>query len=114
MRKKSAKPRKPRQKLPSTSTMDLKFVCPSCEHRKLEEVCSANSVSTEIDDIAVDVSKGGITNVSLKYGATTEKDLCGVERYQCANCGHVVVDENSDPILNEFDLAAWLMAFNTA
>lgn len=114
MRKKSAKPSKRRQKLPRTATMDLKFVCPICNHRKLEEVCSANSVSTEIDDISVDVSNGDITNVSLKYGDTTDNDLCGVERYQCANCGHAVVDENSDPILNEFDLAKWLMALNAA
>jgi len=82
--------------------MKLNFVCPECGGTELEEVCELDTVTKEVTGIA---QQGD--DVVLQYGTVTEGEIIAIS-FNCANCGHVLYDEQGEEICDVKDLIAWL------
>ena len=74
-------------KADGTGLPALKFVCPVCGDSKLEEVCNTDTVINEITRLDPEGDHD--------YGETRAGDDTEVDHYQCATCGHVLVDEDN-------------------
>lgn len=81
----------------------IEFKCPKCDGTAVEEIMVDVTVSTEVDSI----TQYGDGSVDLFYGEQTNEGGC-VERYQCGDCGYLIVDNQPD----EDDLASAIMAIN--
>ena len=69
--------------------MKIKFKCPKCGCKVIEEVQTNVTVASVVGN---DVCFDG-RNLELCYGAQTNTDG-EVDRYQCDNCGHVIAQDN--------------------
>jgi len=79
---------------------EIKFKCSECGDNQLEEVLTGVTVSSIVDYI----DKDGYT----EYGDHVENNGGEVSRYQCINCGYVLVDDDDGTITDSRDLATYL------
>lgn len=84
------------------------FECPDCKQDLLEEIMVGVQLCTALTDMHS--LKNG--NVEVEYN---QFELEGVQwsdgvvdRYQCANCGWPIQDENNDNITTPEELFEWL------
>jgi len=78
------------------------FKCPDCGWTVLEEVMDDCTVTSEIASIYPITDKSGeTTGAYVEYG-DQETTYGFVERYQCQNCGWVLVDVKNEEDLLEF------------
>jgi len=82
------------------------FTCPKCGEHRLEEVMIDVTVASKVTDVSEDGD--------VDYGEQSNEDGT-VERYQCMDCGHVLVEEDDDgtnvehtTVTQQSELAAWL------
>ena len=80
----------------------LQFICPRCQRTKLEEVVSAEAVSTTLLRLDPD----GAHDFNIR--STEAVNPTGVEAYRCTFCEETVKDANGDDITDSEDLAEWL------
>jgi len=85
------------------------FECLDCKGDLLEEIMTGVQLCTALTDMS-ELKNG---TVEVEYN---QFELEGVQwsdgvvdRYQCANCGWPVQDENSQNITNPEDLFEWLI-----
>jgi rubredoxin len=77
----------------------LSFVCPNCKGKRLEEVMSDVSVTSEITNIREDGD--------LDYGEQVN-DGGEVAQYQCVKCGFFVGEGEGGPVTDCAELAQWV------
>ncbi len=86
----------------------LNFKCPNknnkCNSNTVEEVLSGIVQYSTIGDIEKDVDE-----VYADYGEVSyDGDEAQIERYQCAECGYVIKDEDGNTIITPERLWDWL------
>ena len=95
------------------------FECPSCDH---DYKCKPVFTFCQLEEIQIDVVLASrmtdiysdskvFANDHPSEAEYSDVDWHGgvVDRYQCANCGWPVQDENSQNITNPEDLFEWLI-----
>lgn len=75
------------------------FTCPDCGRHRLEEVMENVVVTTVLEGIGEDGD--------VDYGEQSNEHGY-VVRYQCVDCGHELVDEDGDHIVDAETLWAYL------
>ncbi len=70
---------------------DIVFTCPKCGSHRIEEIMVDMTVASEIS-ISEDEADGGIFH---RYGEQTN-DGGHVDRYQCEDCGYVILDDSPE------------------
>lgn len=84
--------------------MKLRFECKNCGCEKLEEIMVNVTQSSVIDIIEQESEE----TVYVDY-AEVSHDGGEVSRYQCSECGQVIINEFDDIIpCDENELAEWL------
>jgi len=86
----------------------LIFKCPNkrnkCTSNRVEEVLSGVYQYSTISDIEQDRDE-----VYIDYGDVSyDGDEAQIERYQCAECGYVLKNENDNTITTPEGLVEWL------
>ena len=82
---------------------ELKFTCPKCNHNLLEIIETDAIVSSNIVNIREDGD--------FDYQNLTVDDSV-VDRFQCAECGYVLKDENGEKITDNIDVVEWIKKNN--
>jgi len=80
----------------------LKFKCPKCGKKVLEEIMVEVVQSSSISEIQDD---DGTVYIDYENSST---DGGEVSHYQCVECGYIIKDEDDNNINNHDDLAIWL------
>lgn len=79
------------------------FKCPSCKCDVIEEVQVDVTLSSKLTDIHYEDEC-----TEIEYDEDVSWDGGFVDRYQCANCGLIIKDEEGKSVEYE-DLAEWLI-----
>lgn len=78
----------------------MRFTCPKCSHQVLEEIVCGATVTSEILDILIEEPEA-------EYGKQ-DTESGDVERYQCAGCGFVIKNGESEEVFTLEGLVEWL------
>ena len=82
------------------SDKELKFQCPICNHKLLDQVKKNIFTYISIDSI----SKDG----KIIYNKDSNYSVGDVELYQCANCAYILKTKNNAEVNSKDKLIKWL------
>ena len=83
------------------STKELKFICPECGCKKLEEIMTGVIQSYSIDSIF----ENGVIDFPVNGGCCEGGE---VDCYECRDCGYILKTEHNCNINGEEELVQWL------
>jgi hypothetical protein len=84
----------------------VKFQCPNCQGKLLEEVVIDAVIGTQIIEISEDGDE-------INYGKPLYAENGHVDRYQCNTCGLILRrDEDGEPCALPIELFEWLTVHN--
>ena len=80
--------------------MSLQFICPSCGWKELESV----ETNVTVGSIITNIDESG----DFGYGDQNYCDGGYVDRFQCAKCGHILRNENDEPVNENMEAVEWV------